>query len=204
MRPALQAVLAIDGIEAKVCGFGPIASGIRTAQLLAEFQPSSCLLVGIAGTYQSSLAIGSAYEFCEIACYGIGAGSGPEFTSSSKMGWRQWPEKLIESLAGDVLQLPSSKSTSRRFQLLTVCAASGNEQDVTQRLRLHPSAVAEDMEAFAVALACLSSKVPLTIIRGISNQAGDREQSRWAVKPAIEAACQLATTFLGASSKGSS
>jgi futalosine hydrolase len=52
--------------------------------------------------------------------------------------------------------------------------------------------VAEDMESFSVALACLACKVPLTIVRGISNQAGDRNKSRWVVAPALKAAADLA------------
>lgn len=204
IRPALHSVLATDCVEMKICGFGPIASGIRTAQLLAEFRPSSCLLLGIAGAYRSRLAIGSAHEFHQISCYGVGVGSGSNFEAASEMGWRQWPEPWDESMSGDTLQLANSLSGSQGLQLLTVCAASASEQDVDQRLRLFPNAVAEDMEGFSVALACLSSKAPLTIIRGISNQVGDRDKSRWAVKSALEAAAKLATSFLGSESRGSS
>jgi futalosine hydrolase len=197
VRPALHSMLETGVVEIWLCGFGPIASGIRTMQLLAELRPASCFLLGIAGTYRSSLAIGSAYEFSTVSCYGVGVGSGSQHLSASKLGWRQWPGCNGESIDSDTLRLPTSTSASQQRHLLTVCAASSDDLDVDQRLRTFPKAVAEDMESFSVALACLASKVPLTILRGISNQVGDRDKSRWAVAPALEAAAQLAARYVG-------
>ena len=76
--------------------------------------------------------------------------------------------------------------------LLTVCAASGSTDDVAHRLNKFPQAVAEDMEAFSVALACRMARIPLTVIRGISNMAGDRDKTNWNVAEALEAAAELA------------
>lgn len=90
-------------------------------------------------------------------------------------------ETAINSDAGD----------STRLMLLTVCSASGSREDVADRLRKFPHAVAEDMEAFSVALACRMAKVPLTVIRGISNMAGDRDKANWNVTGALEAAAEL-------------
>jgi futalosine hydrolase len=44
------------------------------------------------------------------------------------------------------------------------------------------------MEGFAVALAAQRFGVRLTIVRGISNVAGDRDQSRWRLGEALTAA----------------
>jgi futalosine hydrolase len=56
--------------------------------------------------------------------------------------------------------------------------------------------VAEDMEGFAVAMACRLRGVPLDIVRGISNTAGDRDASRWQVAAALEAAGRLAVQIV--------
>ncbi len=56
---------------------------------------------------------------------------------------------------------------------------------------MFPKAVAEDMEGYAVALACRLHDVPLTIIRGISNQAGDRNHDGWQVAEALQSAAEL-------------
>jgi futalosine hydrolase len=47
-----------------------------------------------------------------------------------------------------------------------------------------------------VALACRLAGVPLTIIRGISNTAGDRDHARWRVPEALAAAAGLALRIL--------
>lgn len=196
LRPAMRSILARDDVEAKICGFGPIASGIRTAQFVSELRPTNCVLVGIAGAYLPSLAKGSAHIFRKIACYGIGAGSGSQFASAEKMGWKQWSAPIGESHIGDSLTLKSSGPASSDLQLLTVCASSLCERDIEHRLGLFPNAAAEDMEGFSVALACLSSNVPITIVRGISNKAGDRDQSNWDVESALLAAAKLAQSAI--------
>jgi futalosine hydrolase len=47
-----------------------------------------------------------------------------------------------------------------------------------------------------VALACLLGGVPLGIVRGISNDAGDRDKSRWQIPAALTAAAELALRIL--------
>jgi futalosine hydrolase len=44
------------------------------------------------------------------------------------------------------------------------------------------------MEGFAVALACAHMHTPLSIVRGISNQVGDRDSTRWKIPAALHAA----------------
>ena len=91
------------------------------------------------------------------------------------------------------MKLPTgndSAGTSR--VLLTTAAASADQTEAAEKLRRVPEAIAEDMEGFAVAVACRIASVPLTIIRGISNRVGDRDHERWQIKPALDAAAKLA------------
>jgi len=74
-RRGLEPMLAsASGQNCRVdlCGFGPVAAAARTAQLLAEHAPKRVLLVGIAGRLDDRLAIGAAYRFERVSCYGIG------------------------------------------------------------------------------------------------------------------------------------
>lgn len=180
----------------QTCGFGPIVAGIRTMRLLAHYKPREVVLVGIAGALGPQLPIGTATVFSRIACYGIGAGSGLDFETASELGWPQWTDPEFGQSFGDVIE-PATESdpeSSAGLMLLTVCAASGCNEDVEHRLNKFPHAVAEDMEAFSVALACRMAGIPLTVIRGISNMAGDRDKSNWNVATALEAAAELAAT----------
>lgn len=199
-----ESVALADGIIA-TCGFGPIVSGIMTAQLVARYNPTRVVLAGIAGAIGPRFSIGTAASFSQVACYGIGAGSGSEFQTASELGWNRWNETTAPQ-GSDILQLQghpdsspfwhsaSTANSGETFDnsidqplLLTVCAASADSTDVADRLRKFPEAAAEDMEAYSVAMACRMANVPLTVIRGISNIAGDRNKAHWDIDAALKA-----------------
>jgi futalosine hydrolase len=186
----------------QLCGFGPVVAAARTAHLIAEHRPERVLLVGIAGRFTDTLAIGEAYAFERVACHGIGAGSGDAFVPAESLGWPQWPgdqsdpaTRIGDSLSYTTGRLPAA--APRAGLLLSACAASADDADVRSRLQLFPDAAAEDMEGFAVAAACRLAGVPLDIVRGISNVAGDRDTSRWQIEAACRAAAELAALLLG-------
>jgi futalosine hydrolase len=200
-----KAVAETDGIIA-TCGFGPIISGIKTIQLLAQYTPTKVVLAGIAGAIGPRSSVGTAASFSQVACYGIGAGSGSEFRTASELGWTRWNEATTTPGSQDILELHSDPASFRPWRsdsttdsggpsdnsidqplLLTVCAASANSTDVADRLKKFPQAAAEDMETYSVATACRMANVPLTVIRGISNLAGDRNKAHWDVDTALKA-----------------
>jgi futalosine hydrolase len=182
-------------VRIELCGFGPIAAAARAAHLVATYKPAGVTLVGIAGTLDDRLTVGHAYRFDEVASYGIGVGSGSDFRPAAAVGWPQWPGDPAagQHAVGD--RLGCAGATAGHV-LLTACAASAGPADVALRHELIPDAVAEDMEGFGVAFACELAGVPWTIIRGISNRAGDRDHSRWCIEPALAAATALALETL--------
>ena len=183
----------------QLCGFGPIAAAARTARLLEQHNPRHVLLMGIAGSYDAQrVPIGEAVAFENVSCDGIGAGTGKGFVAASELGFPQ--TSLGEELGGNVvtdelpLLLPIDQPADQR--LLTVCSASANLNEVQQRRLRFPRVIAEDMEAFGVALACTAAGVPLTVVRGISNLAGNRDTAHWHVDAAIESAWQVCRRLL--------
>ena len=206
----LQPLIADSVAEANgiimTCGFGPIVAGVKTAQLLAKVTPTKVVLAGISGAIGPRFSIGTAASFSQVACYGIGAGSGSGFQTASELGWTRWNEATATQGSQDILELRSDPASFQLWRsdsiadsgdafensidkplLLTVCAASANSTDVEDRLKKFPQAAAEDMEAYAVAVACRMANVPLTVIRGISNIAGDRNKAHWDVDAALKA-----------------
>ncbi|NBV44709.1 MAG: futalosine hydrolase [Planctomycetia bacterium] len=191
-------------LRVELCGFGIAAAAARTAQLVATHRPRQVTLVGIAGRLADDLDVGAAAVFAAVACHGIGAGSGARFIPAQPLGWPQWPGDPPDpgSAIGDLLPLalpPADTlpdSVARAPLLLTVAAAAGDDDDVRLRRTLFPTAVAEDMEGFAVALACRLAAVPCTIIRGISNTAGDRDTRGWRIPAALAAAAAILRPLL--------
>tara|TARA_R110002072_G_scaffold155657_2_gene306009 strand:- start:21291 stop:21977 length:687 start_codon:yes stop_codon:yes gene_type:complete len=208
LRPSVQEA----GGTLQLCGFGPVSAAARTSQLVAEHRPARIILVGIAGAIGSSLSVGSATTFNEVACCGIGAGSGQDFQSASDLGWKQWDpgDDVAEPrlVIGDKLPLLRTRiegdsEEPRKRQLLTCCSASGCPEDVALKSRHFPNAVAEDMEAFGVAMAASLLNVPVQVVRGISNEAGDRRLSQWKIKESLENAAELVLRLIADSGAAS-
>ncbi len=208
LSPRLQTHCEASGGELHLCGFGPIAAAARTAALVDRYQPQRVLLVGIAGSFDvQSHPIGTARRFDAVACYGIGAGSGHEFVSAETLGWNQFGGSSSRPGIGDVIPLATTQATTvattvatqslRHSQLLTGCAASATAADVQLRGQTWPDAIAEDMEGFGVAMACRLAGVPLQIVRGLSNLAGDRDHDHWRIDDALSSAADLATQIIG-------
>jgi futalosine hydrolase len=199
LAPRLAAIRPADA-AVELCGFGIVAAAARTAQVLAALRPEKVILVGIAGRLDDRLAIGTATLFDSVACHGIGVGSGPGFIPAATLGWRQWPGDSGEpaSAIGDLLPcaVPDGGDLPTERLLLTVSAAAAGADDVHLRKAMFPEASAEEMEGFAVALACRLAGLPCTIVRGISNTAGDRDKAHWQIEAPLAAAADLVLRLL--------
>lgn len=184
----------------EVCGFGLVAAAARTAELLMKHAPDRVLLSGIAGAYEPSLPIGQAFAFGEVACYGIGAGEGGSFQTAGQIGWKHWDSSpeigdrigLASERAGETSTFDSVNCAL----LLSVTSVSSSAEEAQSKLKMYPTAAAEDMECFAVAVACRLAGVPLTCIRGISNRAGERDKAQWRISDAITSAAHQAAVWL--------
>ena len=176
----------------ELCGFGPIAAAARTTSQIAIHKPDRVLLIGIAGTFNPSvLRVGVAALLPRVIMHGIGVGTDETFVPAGEMGFQHWPGQGEESPIGDELVL-STPLSSVSGSLLTCSAASASTKDMRYRLDRYPGVVAEDMEGYAVALACRLEHVPLVIVRGISNVVGDRLSKNWQIPQALSAAWFLA------------
>lgn len=185
---ALPGGLAVQAL----CGFGPIAAAARTAQLIAAFKPAQVFLCGIAGAYDTDRhPTGHALEFGHVGLDGVGAGEGAEFQGPPAMGFAQWPGSEDTTDYAVEEELPLAPIQDNDLGLLTTCAASASGEQTRRRRERFPRAVAEDMEGFGVALACALGRTPLSIVRGISNQVGDRDPSHWRIPAALSAARKL-------------
>ncbi len=185
------------------CGFGPVAAAARTAQLVARLAPRRVLLLGIAGSFDlERLAPGSATCFDAVALDGVGAGAGAGFVSASDLGFPQWQDG--DGDVAEVLPLAATPRTAPGTApgalLLSVCAASADAAQAKARRARYPQALAEDMEAFGVALACRLARVPLAVVRGISNAVGERDASAWCIGAALAAARECAREALESAS----
>ena len=86
--PLLRAEFGrLDPPAIRLCGIGPAAAGVVTADLLGQLSPSRVILVGIAGTFDPlRLPVGQAFHFDRVRMHGIGAGRGGRFVVLGRDG----------------------------------------------------------------------------------------------------------------------
>ena len=163
----------------EVCGFGLATAGAGAAYAIALHRPQRVVLAGVSGSYDLARApLGWAMSASAVRCAGIGAGE----QSAADLGWADSDQ--IELRGGDGL-------------VLSVASASGDAVQAAQRHQQHPGAVVEEMEGYAVAVAATLNEVPLIVVRGVSNAAGDRDHSGWQMQPAMNAVRALVASMLG-------
>lgn len=190
------------GAVVELCGLGPVTAAAVASQLIARLEPQRVVLIGIAGAYDAAdgeaadtgdasnghLVVGHAYEFTTVASHGLGVGEGPKHRSAAELGWDerfQLPQaRGAIALGPSSGAAPAGAATTDRL-LLSVYAASADRREAASRQHRYPDAVAEDMESYAVAVACRLAGVTLRVIRGISNVAGDRDFQNWRIETAL-------------------
>jgi len=162
-----------------VCGFGLAAAGAGAAHAIAEQREAAgggVVLVGAAGTYDPSRhPVGSAIVAGSVRCDGIGAGSGEGHRSAADLGFA----------AADSIALGPGP------EVLSVATAAGSPAEAAGRRDRYPAAAGEEMEGYAVAVATGLFGIDLTIVRGFSNVAGDRDRAGWRMQEALAAAAGI-------------
>ena len=171
-------MLAIEDAPVELCGFGLAEAGVCAMDAIRRHRARSVLLAGCAGSYDDSrAAVGTALALGEVRCFGIGAGG----RTAAELGFA---ESDVRSLHGG------------RGLALSVAAASSSPAEAAARAAAHPGALIEEMEGYAVALAAKASGVSCSMVRGVSNLAGDRDHQRWRMSEALTAARALVDTML--------
>lgn len=189
-RTRLEPHLTIDhdNCVLETVGFGVIQSGIGATLAIVRHRPKRVLLAGIAGRFpeRTTANLGQAISFKRVVVDGLGVGQGTGFRDAWSLGWH-W--------AGDE-GLPLFSHDPDSDELLSVCSASNDSGEAAWRAERFPTAGAEDMEGYAVALACQKAGVPLTVVRGLSNEVGERDKSLWRTDEALRSAAVLLQTLL--------
>ena len=187
---ALEADKAFAGRAlVRVCGLGPIVAAAESARCVQALRPARVLLVGIAGSYDLQAApLGSAHFLQRVRCFEVGA-----HTPEGQVEALSLPQAGPYDGLREVL-LEGSNAEPSQLTMLTVAAASGTTAQAQLR-RAQAHAHLEDMEGFGVALACHAAQVPCSILRGVSNYAGERDPTMWRTQAALEAARAVAVRW---------
>jgi len=206
--------------ELLLCGVGLLRAGLLTAERLARGDVRDVLLVGLAGTRDEVAApVGALVVGSAVRNEAFGAGHGTNFLGLDEMGLRgELLDPELLSLAAPTVQggaLTPAPSAAVAANLLcirsglrvithgvfgSVAAASGSPTEAAAWRFRHPDVIAEDMETWAVAVACARADVPLACVRAISNAAGERSKAEWDLDGACAALRAVLPALLAAAS----
>lgn len=168
-----------------ITGIGPINAGIALGKAL-EIYPkiSGVLNIGLAGTFDVQKApLGSTLIVTEEIWpeYGLNNGQMVDAENFEFALWQSPEQKIINSIKiyTDFTILKLTKLAKIiEGKSITVAGVSASLERC-QALKEKYSPLVENMEGFAIALACKRQNIPLIELRIISNLVGSRAKKDW-------------------------
>jgi futalosine hydrolase len=162
-------------------GVGLASAALTLGVLAATISPTEMIMVGSAGALPGSgleagqLAVASSEVLSEFGIYSE-AGVG----SVEDLGIPRVRQEIFldPEMAGQLTDAARSIAPPRRGRFLTVVGVSDDLRLAEARASRF-SAIAENMEGFALALAGERFRIRVGEIRGVSNIAGIRDKQTW-------------------------
>ncbi|HVS91100.1 MAG TPA: futalosine hydrolase [Mucilaginibacter sp.] len=164
-------------ISTLITGVGMVPTAFALGKHLATNQYDLAINLGIAGSFDRSIALGEVVEVVEDRFSELGAEDDQAFLTIDQLGFGESVFKATHSLP----DLPGI----RKVSAVTVNTVHGNEASI-QKLtsRIHPQL--ESMEGAAFFYACKQAGVPCAQIRAVSNYVERRNREAWQIGLAIK------------------
>jgi futalosine hydrolase len=208
LRSRLGALESFCAPELVVTGVGKINTACEAALAMRSLAPALSMQVGCAGAYpRAGLSLGDVViaDHEILGDEGVEASKG--FLDLAEIGfavamdggrpiYNEIPTRRprFESWK-DLLAQAAGRYAIRSGPLVTLSTGSGTQRRALE-IQARWSPLAESMEGAAAALVALRHGCPFFEVRGISNQAGERDRSAWDVKTACEHAAEVAVRLL--------
>jgi futalosine hydrolase len=163
-----------------ITGVGMVAAAYALGRELAANQYDLAINLGIAGSFDRSIALGDVVEITTDIIAGLGAEDDGAFLPISQMGFGESTFIATESLTNIF-----NKFNLKQVTAITVNTVHGNEASIQKvQKRLNPQT--ESMEGAAFFYACREARVPCLQIRAVSNYVEKRNRDNWQIGLAIK------------------
>ncbi len=199
-----------------ICGVGPVNAALAMGTILSEAKTAALVVhLGLAGSFDLDLApLGSHWQIVKeiYAEYGLAT---DHCVDAQALGFPQWTDTHnvlgVQENPVTVWDSISIAHTEPFYNMNVPCIHVGKAHALTvagvtnsreRAQRLHAlygtcdRPLLENMEGFAVALACARHGMPLLEIRTVSNLVGSRLQEHRAFGKALDAMRPLVTSLL--------
>ena len=179
--------------ELLITGVGMVATAFALGRHLAANKYDLVINLGIAGSFDRSIALGDVVEITEDTFAELGAEDDLNFLPIAEMGFGDatfHPSKKLADLYNLFNTFDLKQATA-----ITVNTVHGNEASIKKVAeRLNPQV--ESMEGAAFFYACKQMEVPCLQIRAVSNYVEKRNRDNWNIGLAIKNLNTFAVEFL--------
>jgi len=174
-------------IDFLITGAGMVATSFALGKHLAINQYDLAINLGIAGSFDRSIALGDVVEITEDTLAELGAEDDEDFITIDKLGFG-------ESVFKSTYALPNHLNL-KKATAITVNTVHGNEASI-YKLGSRINAQIESMEGAAFFYACRQMGVPGLQIRAVSNYVEKRNRDAWQIGLAIKNLNTFADEYL--------
>lgn len=166
-------------IELLTTGVGMVATAFALGKHLATMRYDLAINLGIAGSFDRSIALGDVVEVVEDSFSELGAEDNEKFLSIDKLGFGEADFKPTARLSDFGI------IGTRQVNAITVNTVHGCDASIKNLTdRIQPQL--ESMEGAAFFYACKQAGVPCMQIRTVSNYVEKRNQDAWQIGLAIK------------------
>jgi futalosine hydrolase len=171
-------------------GVGITATAFALGQRLNDSY-GLVLNVGIAGSFDKTIALGSLVNIKEDTFSELGAENGDHFIAIDDLGFGKSAYK------SDFISEKSLLKNLQEVKGITVNTVHGHPKRIEQLLERLPVKT-ESMEGAAVFYACEQLNIPVLQVRSISNYVEQRNKENWKIELAIKNLNEWIINYLNA------
>ena len=175
-------------VQTAVTGVGLMPSTYAIMQFLIASRPDVIIQLGIAGSFNPSIELGTAVTVRKEMLADMGVYETSGYRDIFEMGLTEKNSAPFEQ--GAIVN--HHENLIEALSLPVVSAVSVNEISTsTEKIKLFSEkykADIESMEGAALHYVCTLQQIPFVQIRGISNLVGERDKSKWKIPESLHAA----------------
>ncbi len=172
-----------------ITGAGIMSTTFQLTKLLAKERFDLALNLGIAGSFDATIPLGTMVEIVAEEIADLGAEDDNNFIPIKNMPFfdaQQFPfTNGILDNPQTALSIIFDHPPLRQVRGLTVNKVTGNQQTIRQLMDLFEGDV-ESMESAAFFYVCLQYQIPFMAVRSIANYVEVRDTSRWQIPLAVK------------------
>ena len=184
-------------VEILITGVGMVAAAARTSAALARTRYDLALNLGICGSFDPALSLGTVVHVVSDGIPELGAEDGDTFLSIDELGLLRGDAPPFSNgrLVNAAVPVNPVLKCLPAVHGITVNTVHGNERSIAATVRRFAPQI-ESMEGAGFMYACLIQAVPFAQVRAVSNMVERRNRSAWKIDEAIASLCRVAADLI--------